>query len=175
MDLRLGYYQVRIVEGDEAKITCVMRYGSFEFFVMPFGLTNALATFCNLMNDVLSEYVNDFVIVYLDDIIVYSESLRERVNHLRKALQKIREHSLFLKPEKCAFDQQEIDFLSLIIEHGDVKMDPKKIVAITNWEELKKVAVLRSFLGLANYYMKFINGYSNIVVPLIDLLKKDQA
>jgi hypothetical protein len=111
LDLRSGYWQVHIVEEDEPKTTCVTQYGSFEFLVMPFGLTNAPATFCNLMNDVFYDYINRFVVVYLDDILVYSESLVDRICHLRQMLSRLRENSLFVKKEKCEFACKEILFL----------------------------------------------------------------
>jgi hypothetical protein len=103
LDLRSGYWQVRIPEGDSPKMTCVTRYGSFEFMVMHFGLTNALATFCNLMNNAFHEYINKFVVVYLDDIVVYSESFDDYLYHLRLILSGLRENSLFVKWEKCDF------------------------------------------------------------------------
>jgi len=103
LDLRSGYRQVRIAEGDEPKTTCVIRYGSYEFLVMSFGLTNALVTFCNLMNDVFYKFVDRFVVVYLDEIVIYSESLEDHLEHLRKALSKLREHQLYIKKEKCEF------------------------------------------------------------------------
>ena len=105
LDLRLGYWQVRVAEEDEPKTTCVTRYGSYEFLVMPFGLTNALATFSNLMNDVFYEFVDRFVMVYLDDIVVYSESLDDHLEYLRNVLSKLREHQLYVKKEKCEFAQ----------------------------------------------------------------------
>jgi len=100
LDLRSGYWQVRIAEGDEPKTTCVTRYGSYEFLVMPFGLTSAPTTFYNLMNDVLYEYLDDFCVVYLDDIVIYSQSLEEHVVHLGKGFQKLRQHKLFIKKKK---------------------------------------------------------------------------
>ena len=141
---------------------------------MQFVFTDALATFYNLMNNIFSEYIDVFVVVYLDDIVVYNDSLESHVSQLRKALLKLQEHKLYLKLEKCAFAQQEIDFLGHILERGEVKMDPKKVAAITDWEALKKVMELHSFLELANYYRKSIKGYSKIVAPLTDLLKKNQ-
>ena len=98
LNLGSGYWQVRIAEGDEAKTTCVTRYGSYEFLVMPFGLTNAPATFCNLMNDVLFDYLDAFVVVYLDDIVVYNQTLKEHEMHLKKVFQRLREHKLYVKP-----------------------------------------------------------------------------
>lgn len=120
LDLRSGYYQVRIAEGDEPKTACVTRYGSFEFLVMPFGLTNAPATFCTLMNKVLHPFLDRFVVVYLDDIVIYSNTLEEHIRHLRKVLQVLRENELYIKKEKCAFAQREIPFLGHIIGEGKI-------------------------------------------------------
>ncbi|KAL0533706.1 hypothetical protein IC582_027747 [Cucumis melo] len=106
LDLRSGYYKVRIAEGDEPKTTCVTRYGAFEFLVMPFGLTNAPATFCKLMNQVFHEYLDKFVVVYLDDIVVYSTTMEEHRDHLQKVFQKLRENQLYVKREKCSFAQE---------------------------------------------------------------------
>lgn len=173
LDLRAGYWQVRIAAGDEAKTACVTRYGSYEFLVMPFGLTNAPATFCNLMSDVFYEYLDRFVVVYLDDIVVYSETLDGHVEHLRLIFQKLREYQLYVKKEKCEFCRTEVMFLGHWISQGRVRMDERKVQAIIEWTAPTKVAELRSFLGLANYYRKFIKGYSKKVAPLTDLLKKD--
>ena len=114
LDLRAGYWQVRIAEGDEGKTTCVTRYGAYEFLVMPFSLTNAPATFCNLMNDILNEYIDRFVVVYLDDIVIYSKTLEDHLMHLRKVFSRLREHQLFVKKEKCEFSRKEIMFLGQI-------------------------------------------------------------
>lgn len=173
LDLRSGYWQVRVAEGDEAKTTCVTRYGSFEFLVMPFGLTNAPATFCNLMNDVFYDCVDRFVVVYLDDIVIYSESLVDHLSHLRDVLSRLRKHKLYVKMEKCEFAQQEIRFLGHVISKGHCKMDRRKVQAILDWTPPTKVSELRSFLGLANYYRKFIHNYSKKAAPLTELLKKE--
>ena len=111
LDLRKGYYQVRIAEGDEPKTAIVTRYGSFEFLVMPFGLTNALATFFTLMQQVLADFIDKFVVVYLDDIVVYSNDVKDHVGHLRLVLQALRENSLYVKKEKCSFGMNEVSFL----------------------------------------------------------------
>ena len=174
LDLRLGYWQVRIAKGDEPKTTCVTRYGSYEFLVMPFGLTNALATFSNLMNDVFYEFVDRFVMVYLDDIVVYSESLDDHLEYLRNVLSKLRKHQLNVKKEKCEFAQQEILFLGHKVSKGLVMMDERKVQAILNSPPPSKVAELRFLLGLANHYRNFIQGYSKKVTSLTDLLKKDK-
>lgn len=127
LDLRPGYYQVRIAEGDEAKTTCVTRYGAFEFLVMPFSLTNALATFCTLMNKLFHPYLDKFVVVYLDDIVVYSDTLEEHVNHLRKVFQVLRENELYVKREKCDFAKEEVIFLGHKVGRGQLKMDEAKV------------------------------------------------
>ena len=172
LDLRSGYHQVRIAKGDEAKTTCVTRYGAFEFLVMPFGLTNAPATFCTLMNQVFHEYLDKFVVVYLDDIVVYSSTLKEHEQHLQLVFEKLRQNKLFVKREKCAFGQTTIKFLGHIVEEGRIRMDQDKVRAIQEWKTPTSLTELRSFLGLANYYRRFIMRYSEKVLPLTELLKK---
>ena len=170
-----GYYQVRITEGNEPKTACVTRYGAFEYRVMPFGLTNAPATFCTLMNKVFQPFLDKFVVVYLDDIVVYSSCLEEHVNHLRQVFQKLREHELYIKLEKCSFAKEEVHFLGHIVGRGRIRMDENKVKAIRDWEPTTRVPQLRLFLGMANYYRRFIHGYSAVVAPLIDMLKKNQS
>lgn len=150
LDLRSGYYQVRISEGDEAKTACVTRYGSYEFLVMPFGLTNAPATFSTLMNKIFHPYLDKFVVVYLDDIVIHSQTLEDHVDHLKAVFSKLREHHLFVKKEKCSFAQNQVAFLGHIIKDGIIKMDESKVKAILDWEAPSNVKELRSFLGLAN-------------------------
>nr|XP_016511041.1 PREDICTED: RNA-directed DNA polymerase homolog [Nicotiana tabacum] len=123
IDLRTGYWQVRIVEGDEHKMTCVTRYGSYDFLVMPFVLTNAPAIFCTLMSQVFREYIDEFVVVYLDDIVVYSQTMEEHLEHLRKVLNRLREHEFYAKLSKCSFTQKQIDFLGHVIGEGRIRMD----------------------------------------------------
>ena len=135
---------------------------------MPFGLTNAPTTFCNLLNDALFDYLDAFVVVYLDDIVVYSQTLSEHEMHLKKVFQRLREHKLNVRPEKCAFARVHITFLGHKISEGHVRMDERKVQAVIDWPSLTKVTELRSFLGLANYYRRFIKGYSKIVSPLTD-------
>nr|XP_016465282.1 PREDICTED: RNA-directed DNA polymerase homolog [Nicotiana tabacum] len=127
IDLKTSYKQVRIVEGDEHKMTCVTIYGSYDFLVMTFGLTNSPATFCTLMNQVFQEYIDKFIVVYLDDIMVYSKTLEEQLENLRKVLDRVRDHELYVKLSKCSFTQKQIDFLGHVIEEGRIKMDQLKI------------------------------------------------
>ncbi|XP_057755441.1 uncharacterized protein LOC130974589 [Arachis stenosperma] len=175
LDLRSGYHQVRIADGDEPKTTCVTRYGSYEWLVMPFGLTNAPATFCTLMNEIFRPYLDRFVVVYLDDIVVYSNTLEEHVEHLRTVFKILRENNLYVKKEKCSFARDEVHFLGHIIKGGTLCMDQGKVKAIKEWEPPNKISELRSFLGLANYYRRFIKGYSAKAAPLTDLLKKNHS
>ena len=142
---------------------------------MPFGLTNAPAMFCTLINKVLAPYLDRFVVVYLDDIIIYSKSLEEHVEHLRDVFQALRDNQLYVKKEKCSFAQEEVSFLGHIVGKGKLRMDPVKIKAILEWEPPTKVTELRSFLGLVNYYRRFIKGYSAISTPLTNLLKKGRG
>ncbi|GJZ49134.1 putative nucleotidyltransferase, ribonuclease H [Tanacetum coccineum] len=175
LDLRSGYCQVRIAEGDEAKTTCVTRYGSYEFSVMPFGLTNAPMTFCTLMNKLFHPFFDKFMVVYLDDIVVYSHTLEDHVLHLKQVFQVLQGNELYVKLEKCSFAQDEVELLGHKIKDGGLMMDGAKIKAIQDWEPPTNVMELRSFLGLVNYYRRFIMGYSTIASPLTDLLKKNKA
>ncbi|KAI3470592.1 hypothetical protein Pfo_027255 [Paulownia fortunei] len=148
MDLQKGYYQVRIAEGDELKMACITRYESFEWLVMPFGLTNAPATFWTLMNKIFQPYLDRLMVVYLDDIVIYNNSLEEHANHLHIVFQVLRENELYVKKEKCSFAKEEVLFLGHIIRHGQLQMDGAKIQAIVEWEAPRKVTELWSFLGL---------------------------
>ena len=125
------------------------------------------------MNNVLFDYLDDFVVVYLDDVVIYSRTLEEQVNHLSLVLSQLRKYTLYVKMEKCEFAQQEIMFLGHLVSKNQVRMDSKKVQAIVDWQAPRHVKDLRSFLGLANYYRKFIAGYSKKAAALTDLLKKD--
>ncbi|XP_070007294.1 uncharacterized mitochondrial protein AtMg00860-like [Nicotiana sylvestris] len=172
IDLNTCYWKVRIVEGDEHKTTYVIRYGSYDFLVILFDLTNALATFCTLMNQVFREYIDKFMVVYLDDIVVYSHTLEEHLEHLRKVLDRLREHELYAKLSKCSFAQKKIYFLGHVIEEGRIKMDQQKIQAIIDCPPPKDIHSLRAFLGLCNFYQRFVKNYYLIAMSLTKLLKK---
>ena len=141
---------------------------------MPFRLTNALAMLMDLMNRVFSSYLNKFVIVFIDDILVYSGSPEKHAEHLRTVLQILRERQLYAKFSKCQFLLDKVSFLSHVISAESISLDPQKIEAIVNWKPPTNVSEVRSFLGLAGYYRKFVEGFSKIATPLTNLLKKDQ-
>ena len=140
---------------------------------MSFGLTNAPAYFMYLMNKVFMEYLNKFVIVFIDDILVYSKNEEEHEGHLRLVLQKLREHQLYVKFSKCEFWLKEVSFLGHIISNGGVAVDPKKVRDVLSWKPPKDVSEIRSFLGMAGYYRRFIEGFSKLAKPMTALLEKN--
>ena len=160
IDLRSGYHQLRVQESDVPKTAFMTRYGHYEFLVMPFGLTNASATFMDLMNRVFQPYLDRFVIIFIDDILVYSGSSEEHSEHLRIVLQTLRERQLYAKLSKCQFWLDRVAFLGHVISAEGVSVDPQKIEAVVNWKPPKNVSEVRSFLGLARYYRKFVEGFS---------------
>ena len=164
---------MRVRENDVSKIAFRTRYGHYEFLVMPFGLTNAPTAFMDLMNSVFSPYLDKFMIVFIDDILVYSGSLEEHAEHLRTALQILRERQLYTKFSKFQFWLDKVAFLGHVISTEGISVDPQKIEAIVNWKPPTNVSEVRSFLGLASYYRKFVEGFSKIATPLTNLLKKD--
>ena len=174
IDLRSEYHQLRVQEIDVPKTAFRTRYGHYEFLlVMPFGLTNAPAAFMDLMNRVFQPYLDRFVIVFIDDILVYSGSSEEHSEHLRIVLQTLRERQLYAKLSKCQFWLDKVAFLGHVISAEGVSVDPQKIEAVVNWKPPKNVSEVRSFLGLAGYYRKFVEGFSRIAAPLTKLTRKD--
>ena len=174
IDLRSGYHQLRVHDDDVPKTAFRTRYGHFEFLVMPFGLTNAPAAFMDLMNRIFRPYLDQFVIVFIDDILIYSGSEEEHAEHLRIVLQILREHRLYAKLSKCQFWLDSVAFLGHIVSAEGVSVDPQKVEAILNWKPPTSVTEIRSFLGLAGYYRKFVEGFSKIAAPLTRLTRKEE-
>ena len=172
IDLRTGYHQLRIRDGDILKTAFRTRYGHYEFLVMSFGLTNAPAAFMDLMNRVFKDYLDKFVIVFIDDILIYSQSETEHEHHLRLVLQRLREHRLYAKFSKCEFWMPQVSFLGHIVSKDGILVDPSKIEAVKNWPRPTSVTEVRSFLGLASYYRRFVEGFSKIATPLTELTRK---
>ena len=166
--------RIRIAKEDIQKTAFKTRYGHYEFLVMPFGLTNAPATFMSMMNDIFRPILHQFVVIFIDDILVYSTNLEENTRHLRHALQTLQENQLYAKLSKCEFAKQEMEFLGHIVTPTRLKVDPKKVEAIKNWPTPKTVPDLRSFLGHATFYIRFVEGFSRTAAPMTDLLKKDK-
>ncbi|KAJ4758083.1 polyprotein [Rhynchospora pubera] len=172
LDLRSGYHQVRMHEADIHKTAFRTHHGHFEFLVMPFGLSNAPSTFQALMNDVLRPFLRQFALVFFDDILIYSSSWAEHLQHVRTILLQLRNHKLKLKRSKCSFGQTSIAYLGHVITHQGVTMDQSKVQAISDWPAPANVRALRGFLGLAGYYRRFIQNYGMLAAPLTKLLQK---
>ena len=174
LDLRSGYHQVRIHPDDIPKTAFRTRYGHFEFLVLPFGLTNAPATFMHMMNSIFRPYLDKFVIVFLDDILIYSRSLAEHRRHVRQALDLLRENRLYANAKKCSFFKESLSFLGHVVSAEGISMEKDKVKAIQDWPPPVNVSGVRSFLGLAGYYRKFVRNFSKIASPLSELYRRTQ-
>ncbi|KAK1684707.1 hypothetical protein QYE76_045555 [Lolium multiflorum] len=173
IDLRSGYHQIKIKKEDVPKTAFVSRYGHHEYLVVPFGLTNAPAIFMNLMNKIFMHYLDKFVIVFIDDILIYSKNKAEHAEHLRLVLQTLREHQLYAKFSKCEFWLDQVEFLGHVISKDGIAVNPSKVAAVLEWEAPKTVKEIRGFLGMAGYYRRFIEGFSKIAGPMTKLLRKN--
>jgi hypothetical protein len=173
IDLRSSYHQIKIRASDIPKTTFSTRYGLYEFLVMSFGLTNAPAYFMYLMNSVFMPELDKFVVVFIDDILVYSKNEEEHVGHLHVVLQRLQEHHLYAKLSKCDFWLKEIKFLGHTISQARIAVDPDKVQQVMDWKPPTTVRQIRSFLGLAGNYRRFIPNFSLIAKPITKLLKKE--
>uniref|UniRef100_A0A388JNY7 Reverse transcriptase domain-containing protein n=1 Tax=Chara braunii TaxID=69332 RepID=A0A388JNY7_CHABU len=174
IDLRSGYHQIRVAAADQPKTAFQSRFGHYEFTVMPFGLTNAPATFQRAMNDIFRNILEQYVLVYLDDILVYSRTLEEHLRHLRDVLDRLRRHGLYAKLSKCRFAQHKVHFLGHYVSDQGLHMDDAKITAIAEWPAPTSAKQLRTFLGLTSYYSNFIRGYARYSYVLTStLLRKN--
>ena len=172
IDLRTGYHQLRVRDIDIPKTAFRTRYGHFEFTVMPFELTNAPAAFMDLMHRIFQPYLDQFVVVFIDDILIYSQSEWEHEYHLKIILQLLKDHQLYAKFSKCEFWLTEVRFLGHVVSASGVSVDLEKVEAMMSWERLKSVFEIRSFLRLVGYYRRFIEDFSRIAAPMTRLTRK---
>ena len=175
IDLRSGYHQIKVKDEDVQKTAFRTRYGHYEYSVMPFGVTNAPGVFMEYMNRIFHEYLDRFVVVFIDDILVYSKSVADHAEHLRIVLEVLKERKLYAKLSKCEFWLKEVSFLGHVISDGGISVDPSKVEAVLQWDTPKSATEVRSFLGLAGYYRKFIEGFSKLALPLTKLTGKGKA
>ncbi|TPX54573.1 hypothetical protein PhCBS80983_g05887, partial [Powellomyces hirtus] len=175
IDLHGAYNLVRMRAGDEWKTAFRCRYGLFKYSVMPFGLCNAPGVFQHLVNDIFRDILDVYVVIYLNNILIFSRNPEDHMKHVREVLRRLREHKLYAKLEKCEFNVKSVEFLGFIISQDGIAMDPKKIDAITSWEQPSTVKGVQRFLGFANFYRRFIKDYSKIASPLTALTKKDST
>jgi len=173
LDIKDAYHNVRIKEGDEWKTTFTTKYGTYEYLVMPFGLTNAPAAFQRWINRTLQSYIDICCIVYLDDILIYSDSLEQHQKDVAAIIRAIRRQGMKLKPSKCEFHQRETEYLGFIINNEGVKVDPIKTAAIWDWKPPTNKRGIQEFMGFCNFYRRFIEGFSRTAKPLYDRTKKD--
>ncbi|CAB4408573.1 unnamed protein product [Rhizophagus irregularis] len=173
LDLAAGYHQVEMAENDKEKTAFICSQGLFEYNVMPFGLKNAPGTFQRLMDEILKEYIGDFVTVYLDDIMIYSRNFEEHLEHVNRVLNKLKENNMIVKLKKCQFGLRNINFLGHIVGKDGLRPDEKKVEKIKSIKRPETVTEVRSFLGLCSYYRRFIKDFAKIAKPLHNLTKKD--
>ncbi|GKA98098.1 putative reverse transcriptase domain-containing protein [Tanacetum coccineum] len=171
IDLRSGYHQLRVQEEDILKTAFRTHYDHYEFQVMQFGLTNAPAVFMDLMNRVCKLYLDKFVIVFIDDILIYSKNKQEHEEHLKLILELLKKEELYAKFSKCEFWIPKVQFLGHVIDSEGIHVDPAKIESIKDWTSPRSPTEIRQFLGLAGYYRRFIEGFSKITKPMTKLIQ----
>lgn len=171
IDLRSGYYQIRVRDEDVPKTAFVTRHGSFEFLVMPFGLCNAPSSFQRYMNQILGDVADAFLVIYLDDILIFSQNMDDHMRHLRVVMSRLKQHQLMVRPHKCEFACEEMEFLGVIVGKDGARPDQSKIRLVKDWPQPRNVHHVRAFLGLANFYRRFVPKFASIARPLTDLTR----
>ena len=173
IDLKSGYHQIRMKEGDEWKTAFKTKQGLYEWLVMPFGLTNAPSTFMHLMNHVLRAFIGKFVVVYFDDILIYSSNLDDHIEHLKLVLDVLRKEKLYANVKKCTFCTDKLVFLGFVVSAQGIQVDEEKIRAIQEWPSPTSIGDVRSFHGLASFYRRFVRDFSTLAAPLTEVIKKN--
>ena len=171
IDLKSGYHQIRIKLGDEWKTTFKTNKGFFEWLVMPFGLSNAPSTFMRLMDEIFIDFIQKFVVIYLDDILIFSRSMKDHLNHVEQVLRRLHQYKLVINLEKCMFMKKDIGFIGFVISQGTLKMDLEEVYAIINWPPPKNQGDVRSFHGLSTFYRKFIKNFNHVCAPMLEIIK----
>jgi hypothetical protein len=175
LDVRLGYNNIRIRDGDQWKAAFSTPFGLFEPMVMFFGMTNSPATFQDMINTIFVELIDgNWIIIYMDDILIYVTTIEELDQRTRSVLQTLHKHDLYLKAEKCEFEKTRLEYLGFIITPDQVEMDPGKLKGITDWPTPKSIWDIQKFIGFSNYYRRFIHRYADITRPLNNLLSKNR-
>ena len=172
IDLKSGYHQIRMKEGNEWKIAFKIKYELYEWLVMPFGLTNALSTFMRLMNHALRAFIGRFVVVYFDDILVYSKNLDEYINHLHCVLAVLRKEKLYANLKKCSFCMDKVVFFGYVVSMKGIEVYRENVKAIKEWPRPKSITDVRSFLGFTSFYCQFVKDFSILATPHIEIVKK---
>ena len=175
MDLKTGFHQIRVKPEDIEKTAVNTKYGQFEYLVMPMGLCNAPSTFQSLMNTIFYDCIDVLMVVYMDEVLVFRKDMKSHLQHLEIVLSRLKEHKLYVSPKKCDFMKKEINFLGLVVGQKGIKVDPKKVEVLKAWPKPKTLTEVRSFMGLLQFFRRFIKDFSKLSAPLTNLTRKGEG